>query len=135
MKVRKALERVQQEYDPEDWYDNLCGACAVGSYLLMAALARKGIKVKAAIAPGHCFLIYKDKIIDVTATQFGHYDKVVIKPLKEGETHRYWNAYFTTNNPYELLDQWTNEGCPSGSTQHPETWIEEGLLPVPDFYS
>lgn len=140
LRVRKNLERLAEEFMPEDWCeDTLCGACCVGSYGLMLELRRKGIKVKGCIAPGHCFVKYKDKVIDVTATQFGYDDKVLIKSVAETKINRrphwnpnYWDSFFETDDPNELLQAWTEKaGCYEDNAQHPLWWIEQGVLPLP----
>lgn len=128
-KVRKKLEKMLVEYEPEDWYDDLCGACCVGTYLLLRELEKRKINAYAAISRNHVFLIYRNKIIDVTATQFGFLENVLVKNLNSVSfMDTQWVIYDKTNNSKQLKEKWAKMGCSVKSRQHPQSWIDEGLI-------
>ena len=89
-RVRKQCEKFADSPD-NHFLDNLEGLCAIASYILQKELHKKGIDTK--LIQGnfleewdepcpdpynHCWIEWKDYIIDVTATQFGFKRKVYI---------------------------------------------------------
>lgn len=62
------------DYDFHKQRDLAC-MCAVASFALHTALKRNGIKTRVAYGQfdgmDHCWIEYRDLIIDITATQFG----------------------------------------------------------------
>ena len=57
---------------------DLGGSCAVASFFLVQEMeARLGLKAELMVAPGHAFVEHRDRIYDITATQFGWHDKVL----------------------------------------------------------
>jgi hypothetical protein len=76
-RIRKKLEL---EY--KDSYlitKDLCGACFIASFEFADYLWSRGVKVKLVMNEFHCFLIKDGYIIDITATQFGCKNKVLIQ--------------------------------------------------------
>lgn len=72
----KNFHNVQEEdYDYFDFGSDLCGMCAIAAAELFRRLQSAGYKPKIAVrnkkVEGHCFIIVDEKVVDVTATQFG----------------------------------------------------------------
>lgn len=65
---------VENHYTPDDFYIDLCGACALASFTLTRALQLQG--EEADFVEGyysgecHCWVVWKGRIVDITATQF-----------------------------------------------------------------
>jgi hypothetical protein len=75
-KVRKAVEELAKHeaaLNKEGGNDSvtLCGYCARASSVLSNALAEEGIEHKIGVAAHHVFVLWKEYVVDVTATQFG----------------------------------------------------------------
>jgi len=77
VKVRRAAEKFALK---EKFPNHLGGCCFWASRELFKHLKRLNYRVGLAINDGHCFVIYGNYLIDLTATQFGSYPKVYIKP-------------------------------------------------------
>lgn len=84
--------------------EDLGGCCAIASGILFEHLRKdfKGIKIVMSEEHGgggcsHCFLVYKNYIIDVTATQFGHIETILIfkddKKKFDDSEWDYWYWY------------------------------------------
>jgi len=85
--TRAWAEEVQAQF-PFDYGDDLCGLCAVASKELFTRLKANGFKdVLIACNDCHCFVIYKGRVLDVTATQFRK-PAIYISRNISG----YWNA-------------------------------------------
>ncbi len=52
------------------WCSNLSGMCGICAYELFTRLKKKRFKVIVAIGWHHAFVVWRDYVIDVTATQF-----------------------------------------------------------------
>ena len=77
VKTRKQAEKfAKREKFPAD----LNGCCFWASRELFKNLKRLNYRVGLAMNEGHSFVIYGKYLIDLTATQFGVYPKVYIKP-------------------------------------------------------
>lgn len=74
-KVRDAFEEIGKN---EQYPSNLCGLCLRASAQLFAAAADFGIDIQIIGGIGHCFNMCDGYIIDVTATQFGEIDRVLV---------------------------------------------------------
>lgn len=68
-RVRKWAEKVQAQ-NPYSYGADLCGLCAVASKELARRLQKHGYKCQLACNDFHCFVLYKGRVLDVTATQF-----------------------------------------------------------------
>ena len=85
--VRRAFEKLAvEEANPSD----LCGYCARSSLQLLRLATMEGIRADICLGCSHAFLVLPtekkdgtvlDLVLDVTATQFGHYDKIQVAPL------------------------------------------------------
>ena len=85
---------------PED----LMGMCAIVSKKLFNQLKKNGYKVKIVYNPRHCFVILNNRIIDLTATQFGkYYPKIHIIKLKKYQSAEY-KIYRIFENEKQLTD-------------------------------
>ena len=72
--VRKAYEKSWNS-------DNLGGACFDATRQLFCLARDYGITVQIGLGDGHAFVLLGDTIVDVTATQFGKYRKVLVSKL------------------------------------------------------
>ena len=74
------------------WNDDLQGACAVTSFRLWEKMKAAGFRqVEMVHGYGHAFLLWNDWLIDVTATQFGKYPRVLIwKKTNRRLLHKKW---------------------------------------------
>jgi len=87
--IRKSIYKECVLKDLVSFGKNMTGACAISSYALYKALKNKGLKVKFVLGHfdyylnKHCWIEYKDKIIDITATQFGNnFSDVFVTDIK-----------------------------------------------------
>lgn len=91
--------------------DDLCGACAIGSYTLWKVLRAKGRRASLVVLvddlSGHCWVELSGHIIDITATQF-HGPRIAI--FKIGE----WPEWSKTDeyDPYQKEgDRFVNQSA------------------------
>jgi hypothetical protein len=83
-RVRKAMEFISGS-------TKLSGYCGRASLQLFRVLKLKNIKgIVLVDGLSHTFLLYKNKIIDITATQFGKKDRVYIKDIKDIKDYEYY---------------------------------------------
>ena len=85
--VRKAFEEIEKGDRGPFRVRNemLAGYCGRASTQLYLACRRAGIRVGLKEGRGHMFNTYKGRIIDVTATQFGERNKVVVRKIPESK--------------------------------------------------
>jgi hypothetical protein len=69
---------------------DLNGLCAISSAYLCAELEAAGLRPKAVLAPGHCYVECDEFLVDVTATQFGH-GKIEVRNSSEKQPF-YWQG-------------------------------------------
>jgi hypothetical protein len=73
---------------------DLGGCCANCSVFLFEMAWRAGIRCRLVYNDSHCFVMYRNHIVDVTATQFGRFPAVTVKKYSEVESRRggvpYW---------------------------------------------
>lgn len=88
-KWKKAADRPT----PEE--ANLGGWCVLASKTLFLALRARHIPCELRFGSGHCYLVYGDYIVDVTATQFGVKDRVAVVKVEDEATTRntFWQNY------------------------------------------
>jgi hypothetical protein len=85
-KVRDAFEEISQK---ESLPTNLCGLCLRSSVQLFLAAQYFGINIQVIGGDGHCYTMCDGHIIDVTATQFGEKERVlVVPPNRVSEYHK-----------------------------------------------
>ena len=84
--------------DNRDVDDNLCGACAIASYTLWRVLNTLGYSPTFACiyTPdcSHCWIEIGDKMLDITATQFGESEIFVASP-------DHWINYFLNDDSFD----------------------------------
>ncbi len=83
-KIHDAIKEYVAKNDESAITDDLCGACAIGSHLLVKEINRKlGLEARFACAKGHAWVECQDRIYDLTATQFGYPGKIRVMSLKD----------------------------------------------------
>lgn len=92
-KVRDAFEEIGEK---EELPSDLCGLCLRSSVQLFLAAKYFDINIKVVGGYGHCYTMCDGYIIDITATQFGEADRVLIVPPKctteyHGRTSGHWD--------------------------------------------
>jgi hypothetical protein len=121
-KGRQWAENYQKENSVTFWEDKLNGLCAIASAELFKLLSDAPLPAKPRIAINshHCFVLYKNCIIDVTATQFGYERKIIIKNKKK--TNKYfWERKAVFNNLADLRKHQDETGW----RQHQRIKIDE----------
>lgn len=89
LKIAKEV-RLWCEEKAKQWNFPSCltGLCAIGSAKLHESLKNAGFSSMIGYNSNHCFVIYKDFVLDVTATQFGEKSPVMIAPRKQWRFHK-----------------------------------------------
>lgn len=67
---------------------DLCGMCAIASAHLHEVLKNAGVKTTIVANYDHVFLMIDDMVLDITATQFGDYPKVLYR--RHSELSEFW---------------------------------------------
>lgn len=78
----KKLSRIHYYKDELDASD-MCGFCAVSSYIVFLYLSKRGFKPKFMLADCHCWIEVDNHFVDLTATQFGFEEEILIKNKKD----------------------------------------------------
>ena len=93
--VRRFLRRLRRCY-PENFTERLEGACAIGSATLARVLRRCGMPARLVIGAFykgdefvsfHAWVEVDDRIVDVTATQFGRLPAVLVTDTSDDRYH------------------------------------------------
>ena len=127
--IRPIAEKVRAWADdwrrdgPTRFGADLCGMCAICSTQLHYELERAGITGVVLVGNNHhVFLQYRHWIIDITATQFGVEDRVMIKTRRSVnaiDEDGWWtkdNVFDTREALYKWQHNWpAHQRCP-------ETW-------------
>jgi len=96
--------------------DDLGMMCAISSYRLFTALKKAGLKPAFAANDEHAFVICDGWIVDVTATQFGHSEKVAMVMLDSDEADKSWwlvdSACRTDRELVEEFKNWETDQLP-----------------------
>lgn len=142
-KIHRGLKdlTVDKDYLANQWADgrihhNLAGGCAVGSSLLVKELRRQyKIRANLIVTWGHAFVEYKNHVIDITATQFGAKEKVLV--VDKSEPYKVSNPIL--QNYYFLrkrLDKKEiNTWCNSQQPQcYKLTWLNENKAKIEFVY-
>ena len=125
-----AVRRMAEKNHPT--LPTLSGKCAIYSYVLFQELRSMGVNVKFVQNRDrfHCFLLVEDFILDITATQFGAYPKVLMsnspKPFQVKDTipgenpklREVWtfyrhHVYSTDKEIVKALEDWPLAQFPS----------------------
>ena len=116
-KIKSLAEQAREwsEYTARKhgFHYDLNGFCGIAAANLFLLLKREGYFVKLAVSEEHAFVVWKEYIIDVTASQFSH-PNICIKKIKEvDEVHEsYWTIDQTYNTFVEFVEeqkQWPHE--------------------------
>jgi len=115
-RVRRKMEKLQQKNDFCCWGKNLDCMCAIASIELFDILSDLNLNPKIAIGFCHAFVSCQGFYIDVTATQFGPYPKVMVRREMPNEDH--WEIDGTYNEGlWDVFDGWPKD-------QNPWKWQE-----------
>lgn len=92
--VRSWAEHIQRSLptDKRAFGHDLTGMCAICSAELANRLISAGFKPRLMVGRSHTFVWVGGYIVDVTATQFGHPDKVVVKLRPAKGSFWYWDG-------------------------------------------
>ena len=74
--------------NPDSYKIDLCGLCSITTKELHTRLKAEGLSSEIACNDRHCFLIYRNRIVDLTATQFDE-PRIFISKLS-GKEEGYW---------------------------------------------
>ena len=111
-KIHNALqEHIKRDGSTYIWKE-LAGGCAVGSWLLVDQLKKKhGMQATFVASSTHAFAEYGDFIYDVTATQFGVINKVLV--THKSEIHKLSSSWLksaytsdTRNGIKHVNEEW-----------------------------
>lgn len=91
---------------------DLMGLCAITSKKLFSVLKENGFNPILAYNSTHCFIILKNRIMDLTATQFGNYPEIFIYKPTSKLQHKFHKIEKQFNNTEELSDWQINQGWP-----------------------
>ena len=91
--VRSQCESYAASTGHDEYGKDLSCMCGIASYALREAIKRIGIRIKLIYgfygnSSGHCWLNIEDKIIDITATQFGVSRKVFVTSISNAKYDR-----------------------------------------------
>jgi hypothetical protein len=98
--------------------NDLCGCCAIASGIMFERLKKEFPSVEIVMSErsggdSHCFILYKEYIFDITASQFGCPDVCIFKQEKfemEESGHWFWYGDRTYFNDVKKLKEYQNEG-------------------------
>jgi hypothetical protein len=122
--IHKTARKVRKEIESISRYSDLACMCAIASAKLFKVLNENKIEAKLAVCHypdgGHCFLVFNDHIIDITATQFSKHNKPIeIVPIKMVNNIEYWDLkdakIFTDLNSFVKFlkrNSWDDEQIP-----------------------
>lgn len=129
--VRKIAAKVRRElfknrYKYNCYYEDLEGMCAIASYSLFCELNKcsglSGCAIGLALADSHCFVVVNNKIVDITASQFGkEYPKVYIADVDD-DLGCWWQDADIFYSDYEICLAFKNKAWPDD--QNPFWWKE-----------
>jgi hypothetical protein len=92
IKIAKKI-RLAAEKNPLNG-DTLDCMCAICSYNILRLCEKQGITgVSVRVGSCHAFVMYRDYIIDVTATQFGVRKKIVCRKISSVRSSDWWWEY------------------------------------------
>jgi hypothetical protein len=102
-RAREAVKKMADGFyiNPE----NLCGGCAIASYITWKALQRLGVEgVQLVLGSyddgGHCWVEFEGRIFDATATQFNLPGPVYVTAADDPE----YSGHLASNPPEKLRD-------------------------------
>lgn len=119
-KIRTNLSYLGHHYTEDINPNNMCGLCAVSSYIVFLYLNKHGLKPIFRMTNSHCWIELEDCFVDLTATQFDIDEEILIKPKKEFkkiisgiEDYRRSKQYFTIEDFKSECSTWVNGQNPN----------------------
>ena len=109
IETRKWAEGVAEEFG---YHSCLTGLCAIVSKELFVRLKANGYRCKIGYNNGHCFIIYKNRIFDLTATQFGKPEIYIFSlSVKTPSNWKIKRAFYSAKNlsDYQIEKSWPDE--------------------------
>lgn len=100
--ARRKSEEIADELSWEYISKDLCGFCARGSAILFNELKKRNYEPKIIEGDGHFYIECNGYIIDITATQFGDFSKVVVR--KKLSTYMKNLGYWNVLNKYNSIE-------------------------------
>jgi hypothetical protein len=88
--ARRSRRWAEKNIEAYDACGDLCGLCGVASVYLHRQLRREGIRAEIVAGDGHAYVMFKNHIIDVTATQFNK-PRIVVR-CRRGKQPYYWEV-------------------------------------------
>jgi hypothetical protein len=99
--IHDALLEYRHKTRTSAFTSNLMGACAIASGLFVVEAKRKhNLDIEFMVSHNHAWTEYRGAIYDITATQFGNFDKVFYCPKKAVANLTDWhrNNYRVSNS-------------------------------------
>lgn len=108
----------------EDSSYDLCCWCAICSFHVFKKIKNRDKKVYFAVVSeegegAHCFVLYKKKMIDVTATQFNEKEAIIIADFEDIQNSKRWfwdknhmNKFASVKSIEKELNDWPEEQNP-----------------------
>jgi hypothetical protein len=121
-RVRRWVETFRKEQMANSivHYDySLAGLCAIATARLYRELKQEGIHGQIWSNSYHCFLTVNNKVVDVTATQFGR-ERVVITPTEYSDGFAYWKRERASVDGEALYARQVAEDWPMPQRAKPE---------------
>lgn len=111
------VERIARETRAEVRMDEKCaedmgGHCVIASTELMDNLQAAGIDCSVEINNCHGFNLVRNRIVDITATQFGHSDIFMI-PLSDRKMYGFYTEGTVFNNRKDVVEHQKRVGWPT----------------------
>jgi hypothetical protein len=111
-KIKEIAKQVRAAFEEISNNDDLCGFCGRASIQIHLAALRQGLKgVTLCVGVGHMYCMANDTVIDVTATQFGVEDKVLIVPLFDIPSKVKSFSPWSQQGRYSSIAQLEAENC------------------------
>lgn len=102
-KIHDALVEFAEENNEEPFSLDLCGACAIGSYLLVKEARRRfGIRLNFKATNGHAWVEHRGLIYDITASQFDYPYRIRVRHRRHVEPKEMGSRHY--------LDQYQERG-------------------------
>lgn len=120
--------------DAVGWCRDLCGACAVASYMLFYRLCQLGVNSKLVIDEDeeHAFVMVGRIVVDATATQFGEkFPTAVIgtrTELRKRWGTRVVQALWTVGKVFDDAESFAEAVQDWDECQQPVKYVEMGLI-------
>ena len=115
MKIRDITYAVRswaEKYAQKNHFpDDLCGMCGIASVKLWKELNKANFKITIVCNDEHVFLESKKYIIDITATQYGIKEHLIVK--KNIRRKSFWAADFIFADPDDFIQHQKKVGWPN----------------------